>query len=76
MIKESSKRFADICRMFARYGFIDTPLTSAEIDQLITWGWSDDDIYEVGCDCAVGVKFRDAIEYYSKYHQEEKTCGA
>ena len=76
MIKESSKRFAGICQMFARYGFIDTPLTSAEIDQLITWGWSDADIYEVGCDCAAGVTFRDAIEYYSQYHQEAESCGA
>ena len=70
MIKESSKRFAEICQMFARYGFTDTPLTSAEIDQLIAWGWSDDDIYCIGCDCAAGLRFREALDYYLDYHPE------
>ena len=64
MIKESSKRFDEILKMFARYGFTDAPLTSAEIDQLIAWGWSDDDIYCIGCDCAAGWRFHEALKYY------------
>jgi hypothetical protein len=70
MPTKSSERFAEMCRMFARYGFVETPLNSMELNQLIAWDWSDDDIYMVGCDCAAGVKFRDAIEYYGQYYQE------
>ena len=65
MIPESSKRFASIVQMFARFGFTDTPLESSEIDQLITWDWSDDSIYSIGCDCASGFRFREALEYYN-----------
>tara|TARA_Y100000385_G_scaffold86787_1_gene89282 strand:+ start:786 stop:998 length:213 start_codon:yes stop_codon:yes gene_type:complete len=64
MITESSKRFASIVQMFAKYGFIDTPLNASEIDQLIAWGWDDEDIYAIGCDCASGFRFREALEYY------------
>ena len=57
-------RFTKIVRMFAFYGFTETPLNAREIDQLIAWNWSDDDIYEIGCDCAAGLRFREALEYY------------
>jgi len=50
--------------MFARFGFVETPLNSMELNQLIAWDWSDDDIYNIGCDCAAGWRFREALEYY------------
>ena len=57
-------RFDEILKMFARFGFTETPLKSSEIDQLIAWGWDDDNIYQIGCDCHSGYRFRDALEYY------------
>ena len=57
-------RFNETLKMFAHFGFIDTPLKASEIDQLISWGWGNDDIYKIGCDCHSGYKFREALEYY------------
>jgi len=57
-------RFTRIVRMFAFYGFTETPLTAHELYQLIAWDWNDDDIYAIGCDCAAGLRFREALEYY------------
>ena len=58
----TSNRFTEIVRMFAKYGFINTPLSSSEIDQLITWGWPDDEIYQIGCDCEAGLSFHEALD--------------
>jgi len=57
-------RFDEIVRMFARWGFIETPLKASQINQLIDWKWNDDSIYQIGCDCHGGFKFREAIEFY------------
>jgi len=65
MPTEKSERFAEMCRMFARFGFIETPLSASELSQLISWGWDDDAIYSIGCDCASGYRFRDALGYYT-----------
>ena len=65
MPTEKSERFAEMCRMFARFGFIETPLNASELSQLISWGWDDDAIYSIGCDCASGYRFREALEYYT-----------
>ena len=59
-----SNRFTEIVRMFAKWGFTETPLTASEIDQLITWNWNDDAIYQIGCDCYAGYRFREALDYY------------
>lgn len=57
-------RFTQIVRMFAFYGFTETPLKAREIDRLIKLNWSDDDIYAIGCDCAAGLRFNEALMYY------------
>jgi hypothetical protein len=54
----------DIIRMFAKFGFTDTPMTVAQIEQCIRWDLTDDDIYGIGCDMASGWRFRDIIDEY------------
>lgn len=65
MPTQESERFAEMCRMFARFGFTETPLNASELSQLISWDWDDDAIYSIGCDCAAGYRFREALEYYT-----------
>ena len=57
-------RFDEIVTMFAKWGFIETPLTASQIDQLITWNWNDDAIYQIGCDCHSGYRFRYALDHF------------
>ena len=52
----------DIIKNFAFYGFTETPLTAAEMDQCISWGFDMDTIYGIGCDCANGYTFRESVE--------------
>ena len=59
------KRFDEIVKMFAHFGFTETPLKASEIDQLIAWDWDNDAIYEVGCDCLAGLRFREALDGYN-----------
>jgi hypothetical protein len=56
--------FTKVLQEFARFGFTECPLSSAEIDQCLAWGLSLDDIYAIGCDVANGYTFRDTLEYF------------
>lgn len=56
------ERLNDIVRMFAKFGFIDTPLKPSDIEKLIAWGWNDVSIYRVGCDCYCGYSFNEALD--------------
>lgn len=59
-----ANQFTEVLKMFAYYGFTETPLKASEIDQMIAWGWDNNSIYEVGCDVMSGLSFREAIEGY------------
>jgi len=64
MTLQEINRFDEIAKMFAYFGFIDTPLKSSEIDQLIKMKMDNDAIYEIGCDCLSGFQFCEALKYY------------
>jgi hypothetical protein len=56
--------FTKILQEFARFGFTECPLSSAEIDQCLAWKLSIDDIYAIGCDVANGYTFRETLDYF------------
>lgn len=56
--------FTDIVRDFAYYGFTYTPLTAGQIDRLMKLKLSRDAIYTIGCDCACGWRFEEALDAY------------
>ena len=60
----------DIIRMFAKYGFTETPLTIAEIEQCIKWGFDEDLIYNLGCDLANGFQWNEIIDIYHRHLEE------
>jgi len=45
-------RLIEIQKLFAFYGFLKTPLSQRQIFQLIKQGYSNDEIYNFGCDIA------------------------
>ena len=48
----SNSRLIQIQKLFAFYGFLRTPLSQRQIFQLIKQGYSNDEIYNFGCDIA------------------------
>ena len=64
-----SKRIEDLNTMFLRYGFLVCPLTNAELDDLVSRQWSDDTIYNIGCDIHNGHPFEEAV--VMAYNDEE-----
>jgi len=53
---------AEIQQEFARYGFVDCPLTDRQIKVLQEMGFSLTDAYDVGCDVQCGFLFNEALE--------------
>ena len=47
-------RLIEIQKLFAFYGFLKTPLSQRQILQLVKQGYSNDEIYNYGCDKANG----------------------
>ena len=47
-------RLIEIQKLFAFYGFLKTPFPQRQILQLIKQGYSNDEIYNFGCDKANG----------------------
>ena len=45
-------RLIEIQKLFAFYGFLKTPLSQRQILQLLKQGYSNDEIYNYGCDKA------------------------
>jgi hypothetical protein len=54
----------DVIRMFAKFGFTDTPLTCAQIEDCIRMGFDEDMIYGLGCDLAAGWRYNEVIDAY------------
>ena len=48
-------------REFARFGFIGSPLTTAQLAQLYNQNIKLDEAYAIGCDVAAGIEFGDAV---------------
>ena len=49
-----NSRLIQIQKLFAFYGFLKTPLPQRQVLQLIKQGYSNDEIYNFGCDKANG----------------------
>lgn len=64
-----SNRIENLNTMFLRYGFLVCPLTNAELDDLVSRQWSDDTIYNIGCDVHNGHPFEEAV--VMAYNDEE-----
>ena len=64
-----SKRIENLNTMFLRHGFLCCPLTNAELDDLITRQWSDETIYNIGCDVHCGHSFEEALAYAMDYDE-------
>ena len=68
----------DIIREFAKWGFTETPLTVAQMEECIRIGLTMDDIYSIGCDMSNGYSYNEALDavlaelddYYSKAYAE------
>ena len=54
----------DILKDFAFYGHIESPLTVAQIERCLALRIDRDDIYAIGCDCACGYRFCEALNAY------------
>jgi len=54
----------DILRDFAFYGHTESPLTVAQIERCIALGITRQNIYSIGCDCACGYRFGEALELF------------
>ena len=46
---------------FAYYGFIECPLSDSELEFLLRNGFTEDQIYSIGCDVEAGVDFNHAM---------------
>ena len=62
-------RIENLNTLFLRHGFLVCPLTNAELDDLISRQWSDDTIYNIGCDVHNGHPFEEAV--VMAYNDEE-----
>ena len=52
----------DIIREFAKWGFTETPLTVAQMEECIRIGLTMDDIYSIGCDMSNGYSYNEALD--------------
>ena len=57
---------AQIQQMFAKYGFVNTPLTVAEIEQCFKADFEEEEIFWLGCDLAAGYEWDEVIHLYDK----------
>ena len=57
---------AQIQQMFAKYGFTETPLTVAEIEQCFKADFKEEEIFWLGCDLAAGHEWDEVIHLYDK----------
>jgi len=64
-----TKRIENLKTLFLRHGFLCCPLTNEELDDLITRQWSDDTIYNIGCDVHCGHSFDEALAYAMDYDE-------
>ena len=64
MRKETQKTTAvsEILGDFAFYGHTESPLTVLQIEACLALKISRSDIYDIGCDCASGYRFREALD--------------
>jgi hypothetical protein len=61
---------ATLKRDFARYGFVSTPLTDAQLTALYKQNIKLDQAYGIGCDVAAGFSFEEAVS--ADTNKEEK----
>ena len=52
----------DIIKEFAKFGFVDTPLSCAQMEDLIRLGLTMDEIYSVGCDVGSGYAYHESVD--------------
>ena len=57
-----NERIAQLERTFALFGFTKTPLSREQIERHIQIGFTDEQVYSVGCDLNSGFAFNEAIE--------------
>jgi hypothetical protein len=50
-----NKTINTILSMFAKYGFVSSPLTKKHISLLIVRGFDNDSIYSIGCEVNAGL---------------------
>jgi len=55
---------ASALSQFAFYGFVESPLSTCEIERAIAAGLNSEDIYMLGCDCAAGFRFNEVFDLY------------
>ena len=61
---------------FARYGFINCPITKQGFKELIALGFGADDIYSIGCDIASGsIELAQAPQWVEQYGIEGQDNG-
>ena len=65
----------DIIREFAKFGFTDTPLSIAQMENLIRLKVSMDDIYGVGCDMAAGYSYDESLDLALRYASYQDGVG-
>jgi hypothetical protein len=66
-------KITDIIKEFAKWGHTETPLTIAEMEQCIKWGFNMDTIYQLGCDLANGWRYSEVIDMYYTDHIEQNS---
>jgi len=52
-------RLKKIIKLFTFNGFCSPPLSNTEITTLINEGWTDDEIYGIGCDAYTGFNIQE-----------------
>ena len=52
-----TKKINDIQKMFAYYGFVNSPISRKKISSLIIRGFSKESIYLIGCDIHNGTSY-------------------
>jgi hypothetical protein len=73
--RRNAMTITDIIREFAKFGFVETPLTIAQMEDLIRHSLPMDEIYSVGCDVANGWNYYEALDLTLRYAAELDGIG-
>mgnify|MGYP006422404407 CR=1 FL=1 len=72
MLINDVEKIEDMKKQFSFYGFPDCPLTDQDIDFLLDFNFSEDQIYSIGCDVNAGFPFHDAVTVLTNEDQSHE----